>query len=243
MTPDVVYMLKPNCPNNFEELRYSLRSLVNLPHGDVWIVGGYPEWLSGHINLKHKYVRQVGLNKFAGAGRTFTATAGLSVSETFYLFHDDMYVMTPVPTVPRYYRCAWQEWTAGRGTAHGTRWAFQTERLMKRLAVPLDLSYEVHVPMVMDRTAFREFLARVNRVSEGAHPATVMGSVCKRSAYGNFVGYGGTRVEVDPKLRAGREIRLGSFLSSSGDRVPPAVRAAFPEPSPYERIVPRSSTF
>lgn len=233
VTRDVVYMLKPADAFNFEELRYSLRSLVNLPHGKVWIVGGYPSWLSE--NVHHQYVRQLGLNKFAGAGRTFTAAGGLPTTDQFYLFHDDMYVMSPVPEVPRLYRSTWSEWVSGRGTAHSTRWALQTERLMKRLEVPLVFSYEVHVPMLIDRQKFRHFINRVREVSDGAHPQTVMGSVCKRSAYGNFVGYGGVHVRVDPKLRAGRDVSMNGFVSSSGDRVPQAVRDAFPDPSPYEK--------
>lgn len=231
MIRDVVYMLKPACPFDFEELRYSLRSLVNLPHGNVWIVGGHPSWMS-HL-VHHKFIRQAGVNKFTGAGRTFVASAGLPVSDEFYLFHDDMYVMRPVAEVPRLHRCSWEEWVSGRGTAHGTRWAIQTSRLMKLLNVPMVYSYEVHVPMVMNRELFREFLAKVREATQ-LHPTSVMSSVCKRSAYGNFVDYGGHRVQVDPKLRASRQFVTGQFLSSSGDRVPEVVREAFPDPCRYE---------
>ena len=41
---DVVYCVKDD-PDN-EELRYSLRSLKNLPHQKVWIYGGGPKWLN-----------------------------------------------------------------------------------------------------------------------------------------------------------------------------------------------------
>ena len=45
MTPDIVYVVRPGERN--EELRYSLRSLSNLPHGRVWIAGYMPKWVTG----------------------------------------------------------------------------------------------------------------------------------------------------------------------------------------------------
>ena len=42
---DAVYYVRPGDRN--DELRYSLRSLANLPHDRVWIVGHTPPWVTG----------------------------------------------------------------------------------------------------------------------------------------------------------------------------------------------------
>ena len=41
--PDIVYFVKPSEDN--DELKYSLRSLKNLNHGQVYLVGYRPSWV------------------------------------------------------------------------------------------------------------------------------------------------------------------------------------------------------
>ena len=44
---DIVYNCRPGKQN--EELRYSIRSVMeNLPHDNLWVVGGKPEWYTGN---------------------------------------------------------------------------------------------------------------------------------------------------------------------------------------------------
>ena len=47
---DIVYFVKDTKIN--EELRYSLRSLKNFPHGKVWFYGGCPEGLKPDYHIK-----------------------------------------------------------------------------------------------------------------------------------------------------------------------------------------------
>ncbi len=45
-SPDIVYFLGAELPDNGRELRYSLRSLDNIPHGRVWMVApDIPDWV------------------------------------------------------------------------------------------------------------------------------------------------------------------------------------------------------
>ena len=43
---DIVYLIKVDPENDSEELRYSLRSLKNIPHQKVILVGEKPEWVT-----------------------------------------------------------------------------------------------------------------------------------------------------------------------------------------------------
>ena len=56
---DVVYCVKELITN--EELRYSLRSLRNLPHRKVWIFGGCPKWVNTEEVEKEQFVSKEGL--------------------------------------------------------------------------------------------------------------------------------------------------------------------------------------
>ena len=93
--PDVVYLCRSG---ENEELRYSLRSLKNVPHGQVWIFGGAPSWISDRVNFVG--VPQTDFNfrdawktKFENTRRNlYTATQQPEVSEHFLLMNDDFYV-------------------------------------------------------------------------------------------------------------------------------------------------------
>ena len=52
MEKDIVYFVKESESN--EELRYSLRSLVNFPHRYVWFYGGCPEGLNPDFHVPVK---------------------------------------------------------------------------------------------------------------------------------------------------------------------------------------------
>src|SRR5678816_4125145 len=103
----------------YEELRYALRSLVNVPHGKVWVYGGEPRWL---VNAVHVPVRQ-GAVGHANTARIMAMIAGnRALSSEFYWWHDDMYVTAPIERVPRLWRATWPEWEAGarqRRDPHG----------------------------------------------------------------------------------------------------------------------------
>ena len=47
---DIVYFVKDTKTN--EELKYSLRSLVNFPHKSVWFYGGGPRDLNPDFHIK-----------------------------------------------------------------------------------------------------------------------------------------------------------------------------------------------
>ena len=94
MLPDIVIPCRPGAN---EELRYALRSLKNLPHRDVWIIGGIPDWVRD-VRF-YEYPRST--TKYeTTAQHMVTACRHPEISDPFVLMNDDFYIMKPMKTVP-----------------------------------------------------------------------------------------------------------------------------------------------
>lgn len=234
MTRDVVYMLREGGPGDYEELRYSLRSLRNLPHGRVWIFGGSPPWVQGvtHVEVKQGKIKHTNTGFVMATIGYYTER----LSEEFYLFHDDYFIMEPIPEVRRMYRSTWAQWLPSQSFQR----AQQTQRVLKELGRRADLCYELHVPMVIDSHAYRDMIQAIeSRYDTGAN---MLCQVQKRSLYGNWVGYGGERFP-DPKIRIRDRDSMtfpSPYLSTSDTafsnyRVGMHLRQKFGDPSPYEK--------
>lgn len=96
---DIVYFVKDS-PTN-EELRYSLRSLANFPHGRVWFYGGCPDGLKPD---QHIYVKQDQDNKWQNVNMMLRMVCSNDeVSKDFWLFNDDFFVMEKVEKPTNYH--------------------------------------------------------------------------------------------------------------------------------------------
>lgn len=92
---DVVYYVRPGERN--EELRYSLRSLQNMPHERVWLVGHKPAWVTG---VEHIPNRSNGSSPQHNATSHLLAACDAVPAERFVVFNDDFYVMEPIEHIP-----------------------------------------------------------------------------------------------------------------------------------------------
>lgn len=92
MSYDIVYILKPDIVP--DELRYSLRSVdKNFPHRKVFFVCGQPEGFKPDGRIRHK---QVGNSKWAMIESSMWEVIRCEeVSDDFFLFNDDFFVMKP----------------------------------------------------------------------------------------------------------------------------------------------------
>lgn len=97
---DVVYILGTGSTWDNNEIRYSLRSLKNLPHGRIFVVGEFPSFLDSekviHIPAEDPYKNktQNGMHKIRAA------CLDPRISEDFILMNDDFYIMRPIKEVP-----------------------------------------------------------------------------------------------------------------------------------------------
>lgn len=229
--------------SRYEELRYALRSLANLPHDRVWVYGGRPDWLSDKAT--HVRVPQ-GRVAHANTARITAAIAGnRGLSQQWLWFHDDMFILAPITDVPRLYRCPWPEWEAASPQRRGPYGEAKTKATVEALAAAGKTPrycYELHIPMAVDRDAFAGMVADVT-----ARRPDALTLVQKRSLYGNWVGYGGVQA-TDVKFRRPGKVELpgGGFASSSDasfqfSTAGAAIRDLFPEPGPYERTPHRTA--
>lgn len=225
---DVLYVVRPGERN--EELRYSLRSIsAHLPHERVWIVGHKPAWVTNveHIPTTQDPNIRSGVTKRRNAWANMLAAVRSGPREFVYM-DDDHFVLAPIPNgLPAMHgrpladlAVHYERWHTG---AVYTRYVTNTARLLGDGA----LSYDLHVPMVIDR----DRLAQVAHMVDGAE-------VLWRSVYGNLDDHRGIYIRDVKVIRANNKIKPGRFFSTSDTTWPThgaKVRAALPRPCRYER--------
>lgn len=238
-------MVRPGEQN--EELRHSLRSLVHLPHDRAWIVGHRPAWVADNVG----YVGIAGVdskheNTWAA---WWTMAFGMpEVSDEFILMNDDFFIMSPMGRPPTQHAGPLDAWLPALGNIR-TRDRMEHTRAALHAMRPdraALLSYELHVPMVLDRAALREVMVS----GEAYRNSHLAPPLCKRTLYGNYVGVGG-ELAPDPKVRDTEDMApRGTPVVSTSDRTwlygeaGVRLRKTFSEPGAYERdrpAMPRSS--
>lgn len=231
---DAVYLFGGSSDGS--ELRYSLRSLVNLPQVDRVFVSsgiGHPGWLSGDV------VRIVperhGPGRFASAWANLKAAAGDDrLSDEFLLMNDDFFVLRPVDAVPVLHRCDLDAWRPKMSRAHFRMTA--TRAAMDAAGAAGRYCWEGHYPMVIRRDLFARTVAAVDAQRQDR------GAVWNRTVYGNLAHpFGGTPAQ-DVKIHDHRAVpAAGDTFTSTSDsawatgRVGEWLRARFPEPCHHER--------
>lgn len=150
------------------------------------------------------------------------------MSDPFILFNDDFMIMRPIDEIPtlnlgliRDVAASYFRQGLNGGYAHGM---LRTAELLETLGYENPLSFEAHVPMVIDKTLMLEALNH--------------GPYQRRSVYGNLAGLTGTTIR-DVKIHGrNRSVPTGPFLSTSDQSIHRArawLDGVFQTPSPYER--------
>ncbi|MFC7791422.1 hypothetical protein [Streptomyces cinereoruber] len=214
-----------------EQLRYALRSwAANLAHGRVWIVGYRPSWAD---SVRHIPTRQAGTKYANTTVAVRAACEHPEVSDRFLLVNDDFFVMHPVEEMPVLHRGPVRQveaYYAARASGLYLRGMRETRDLLVDLGHRDPLSYELHVPLPVDKAAMLKALD-VGRHLDVLH---------KRTLYGNLAGLGGTEMrDVKVLHRAPHGYDGGVFLSTMPDsfaagHVGQHIRRAFPKPCRYE---------
>lgn len=220
---DLVYICRDG---DNEELRYSIRSAIeNIPHENIWVFGGKPDWYIGnHVRLK-----QNGF-KYDNARANLAAVARhYDVSENFILMNDDFYAIRPVESVLPLHRGTLQEHLDMIKVNLGyKKFVQETQDLLVSMGVTEPLSYELHVPMVMTKAGLKKVIRM-----DGLW----------RSLYGNLYSVGGEKfndvkvhntIDIDTLMK-----NPLPYISSHEDTFQGILdgyfKDAFPNPSKYEK--------
>lgn len=175
---DVVYFVKESLTN--EELRYSLRTLeLNFPYRRVWFYGGCPAGLNPD---RHVYVDQdqLGNTKWQHtAGMLKMVCSNDEISEDFWLFNDDFFVIRKVPEDMRNVSCGSMYDLITRteekhgGSSNYTRLMREAMHALSSEGYPT-WNYATHTPMLINRAKCLQTLEKF-----ATHPMF-------RNLYGNM---------------------------------------------------------
>lgn len=220
---DLVYICRDG---DNEELRYSIRSAVaNLPHDNIWVFGGKPDWYIGnHVRLK-----QNGL-KYDNARANLAAICRhYDVSDDFVLMNDDFYAIRPVDKVVPLHRGTLQEHLDMIHVNMGyRRLVEETLDTLVNMGSRNLLSYELHVPMVMNKKNLGRIIGLPG---------------LWRSLYGNLYDIGGEKfADVKVHNTVDTDVLMQNplpYISSHENTFQGILdgyfKDAFPEPSKYEK--------
>ena len=228
---DIVYFVKDTREN--EELRYSLRSVEkNFPHGKVWFFGGCPDGLRPDIYIPVKQTQSSKYYKVRNMVKL--AIEREDLSENFWLFNDDFFVMSKVayllPTIDGSLLRKIQKIEKKYGGETSYTFRLRNTDFALRDMEKDRLNYELHIPMEINK----DKAANVLRVFSD--------NIAFRSAYGNYYNLAkaihpdvkvlGTEGVYDPDLH-------NMYLSTSDKsfrygHIGEYIRKKFTEPSRFE---------
>lgn len=229
MENDIVYTTRPG--NNNRELRMSLRSLKNLPHRNVVIVGQDHDWATNVIKIKNPRTHTAWEHSLSNYE---LACNDERVSDNFYLFNDDFFILTGLQEMPVHHRGPVKRIIERYDKAkYDTRYIQgmrDTVRLLKKFGISDPISYELHVPLLVNKEKFKQALVLSKQI-EGFG---------KRTIYGNLNNIGGTQIQdVKVTLKRRGRAELSPYISTDDDSfiilgIYKKLQKQFPERSKYE---------
>jgi len=239
--PSYCYIVRPGDDN--DELRWSLRSLVNAPDvTDVWIIGSCPGWVTGVRTL----LLPSKPSKWPNIHQSLEALAACEqISEPFVMMNDDMVFTRPVDELVPIHLGTVTEHIETRRRTQGhmeannshVRGMVAARQELRRRGMPDEqiLCYESHTPMIFRRAWLADMLATAKLMpflpcslySAGGGPVGVRGQQAKvhetsRLALRNNLEHGQPYLSTDD--RSFRDGAVGKY-----------VRELFPDPCRFEK--------
>lgn len=147
---DIVYIFKEPDLNSLE-LKLSLRSIEkNLVHNKVFILGeSIPKWIQ---NIEFHKVKNIGAGKMLNISNAFyNLTSIENLSEDFYLFWDDCYILNPIETIPNYHVNTLEKTMKTRSEG----WHKNSIRKVYE-EIPDGLDCEIHYPYIYNKSKLKE---------------------------------------------------------------------------------------
>lgn len=202
---DIVYILKSDVKP--DELRYSLRSVCkNFPYRKIWFYGGCPQGIT-----PDEYVpfQQRGVMVWEKTTSTIEAICkNKNITEDFWLFNDDFYIMKPVTDMPTYYDKTLlrriqqiEKRRKGAGSLYSAQLRITREVLQENGYKTFN--YAVHMPMLINRKKGLKTIQSFPRLH------------MFRSVYGNVWNVGGEQhKDVKIVVKDQKPLKDCDFLST-----------------------------
>lgn len=233
---DVLYTIKDGREFN-EELIYSLRSLINIPHDRVFIVGGFPSDIK-KSEIIHIPTEQKSTKWRNSTSNLKTAILDDRLSDDFIYMNDDFFILKPISepvkelnlhfgTMAAYY----DRLAKKHAETPYMRGMLETSNLLINLGIKEPLSYELHIPFVFNKKHLKQMFS-----IKGIDNINVLH---KRSLYGNLY-LKNSKFHSDVKIHTDKEFdtnKCDKFLSTndlSFIKIRPFLEAQFNKKSKYE---------
>lgn len=226
---DIVYILKEDIQP--AELIYSLRSVEkNFPFNKVWFVCGQPKGLKPDGRIIHE---QVGKTKWDWIKSSmFEVLRNDEITDTFFLFNDDFFVMKPfkgkfVNYVDGTLERRIEELHSSLGMSPYCRSLYKAQQELISARLP-QMNYDVHLPMLVTKTGMSAALKSFS-------------SPQMRSLYGNYNQVPYILHDDVKEYTLDKVNEDADFLSTNDDtflngKVGEFIRISFPNPSRFEVI-------
>lgn len=152
---DVVYPYKRS-PGDLE-LRYSLRSLVNVPHSRVIVAGDNPFVVSDTVTVVRN--PRIGGDRYmSSTANIFAAMARADVSSDFIVMNDDIFVLKPW-MFRHEHRCTLDETLADPSVKGDYRERISSTRsLLRSHGVADPLFFGLHTPVQYERAKLADLM-------------------------------------------------------------------------------------
>ncbi len=225
---DIVYLLKNDYDS--EELRYSLRSVVqNLPYRKIVFVGGCPKDIKPDIYIPDV---QIGVNKWERTMHSLKlALNSEEITEEFYLFNDDFFIMDRVKEDFCYFNGSLERRVIELKIKNPRNSSYiRSLEILKNTLTGKgkdSLSFALHVPMLINRAKGQELFRKFPRLQ------------MFRSLYGNYFEIPCSYMK-DVKVYDLESIPDTPFISTTDEtfkngKVGEFLRKYFDTPSKYEK--------
>ncbi|OBG32412.1 hypothetical protein A5671_07720 [Mycolicibacter heraklionensis] len=195
---------------------------------EVCIVGYCPSWCNPDLFIPGNRCDTGHANVYDNIR---IASQHPDVADNICVMNDDFFVTEPVETVETFYRCALADHLDIPRVKRGSWWKdslVTTQTCLQAHGIAAPLSYELHVPLPVEKAAMAETLQLFQHVTPANPPQW-------RSLYGNMHNIGGQQRDDVKAYQAGK---LNQPYHSTEPRSFPAYRdqlaAMFPAPSRYE---------
>ena len=188
---DFVYICRDG---DNEELRYSIRSVVNsFPNNKIWVVGGKPDWYDGSFIP----VPQNGSKQENARNNLRAVIDTPSISDDFVLMNDDFFITMKIDYLDNIHNGTLKDLAQFKRESRGSLGYINlletTYEALVTAGIEEPLNFEVHVPMRMNKDKLNNII--------NDYPLW-------RSAYGNVYDVGG---------RGMRDVKVSGIL---GDGIP-----------------------
>jgi len=181
----------PYLKNNSGELETCIALIKkNFPHRNIYVVEEYQKTL--HSSVSH--INQILKLKWA--------IENLDLTDEFYLFNDDFFVLEQVKGTPYFHRGTLDEHIASRHP----RGSYTRALITTRDVLGGGMSYELHVPFMLDK---RKLSLLIQSLSPNIHKGK-----CPliRSCYGNAYEVGG---EYMDDIKNPENLESATYLSTT----------------------------